>query len=123
VLAAISLVISRYLQLRRASRAVTRDLAPRPAALVVVQAVAETAAFLATGVVVYLSVNGITHNYTLRLQLTHLLPGPSEGTARVLALMLTVASVAVARYIRSTSGASAKIRPRTRVSGDADTRV
>jgi hypothetical protein len=121
VLAAISLVISKYLRLRRAGGAVTSDAAaPRPAALAMVQAVAETAAFLSTGVVVYLSVNAITHNYTLELQLTHLLPGPSEGTARVLALLLTVVSVAVGRYLRSTANAGAGIRPTARVGGSAD---
>ena len=68
------------------------------------QAVAETAAFLGTGVVIYLSLNAVTHPFTLRLQLTHLWPWPSEGTVRVIALVVCLAAVAVTRYLRATAG-------------------
>jgi hypothetical protein len=43
----------------------------------------------------------VTHYSTLRIELTHLLPWPSEGTVRVLALAICAASVAVTRYLRS----------------------
>jgi hypothetical protein len=68
-----------------------------------VQAMAETAAVLFTGVVIYLSFNAVTHPVTLGLQLTHLLPGPSEGTTRVLALAICLVAVATSRYLRASA--------------------
>jgi hypothetical protein len=101
-IAGISLVVSRYLRLRRGgARAPVQQPVSRPAALHAVQAVAETAAILATGLVVYLSLNVVTHSATLRLQLTHLWPWPSEGTVRVIALGICFASVSATRYLRS----------------------
>ena len=61
--------------------------------------VSETSALLCTGLVAYLSVNAVTHPATLRLQATHLLSWPAEGTLRVEALLLAAASVAVVRYL------------------------
>jgi hypothetical protein len=101
VVAIVSLVVSRYLQLRR--RAAPVRPAARPAGLVMVQAMAETAAVLFTGVVIYLSFNAVTHPVTLGLQLTHLLPGPSEGTTRVIALAICLVAVATSRYLRATA--------------------
>jgi hypothetical protein len=45
-------------------------------------AMAKTIAVLATAVVVYLSVNAVTHPATLALHLTHLAPWPAEGKVR-----------------------------------------
>ena len=67
------------------------------------QAVAETAAVLATGLVLYLSGNAFMHPWTLRLQLTHLAPGPSEGTVRVAGLAICLVAVAVRRYLRASA--------------------
>ena len=53
----------------------------------------------AAGLVVYLSVNAVTHPATLRLQATHLLSWPAEGTLRVVALLLAAVYVAVLRYL------------------------
>lgn len=106
VVAIITLVVSRYMQLRRRGappRPVTARPADRPASLVLLQAVAEIATILCTGVVVYLSFNEVTHPETLELQLTHLLPGPTEGTVRVLALAICLVSVAVSRYLRASA--------------------
>jgi hypothetical protein len=101
-LAAVGLFVSRYLRLRRRRAGAIAEHAARwPASVHAVQAVAETAAVLATGLVTYLSLNVVTHSITLRLQLTHLWPWPSEGTVRVLALVICAVSVAVARYLRS----------------------
>jgi hypothetical protein len=100
-------VVSKYLQLDRRNGAVAEpsgQRAVRPPGVNLVQAVAETAAFLATGVVIYLSLNAVTHPFTLRLQLTHLWPWPSEGTVRVIALGVCLAGVAVTRYLRATAG-------------------
>ena len=102
--AIVSLVISRYLQLRRRNGAPAERVArPRPARVLAVQAVAETAALLGTGLVIYLSFNEVTHPETLRIQLTHLLPWPSEGTVRVIALGVCLVAVATSRYLRATA--------------------
>lgn len=101
--AIIGLVLSKYLQLERRKDPPARP-APRPAGVNLVQAVAESAVFLSTGVVIYLSLNAVTHPFTLRLQLTHLWPWPSEGTVRVIALAVCLAAVAVTRYLRATAG-------------------
>ena len=108
--AIVSLVVSRYLQLRRRGAGPARPAA-RPAGLVLVQAVAETAAVLCTAVVIYLSFNAVTHPETLALQLTHLLPGPSEGTVRVLALAICLVAVATSRYLRATSPRQSQSAP------------
>lgn len=100
-LAIVSLPLSRYLQLTRLRDAPFEPVA-RPAAVLAIQAVAETAAVLATGLVIYLSLNAVTHPQTLRLQLTHLWPWPSEGTVRVIGLGICLAGVAANRYLRAT---------------------
>src|SRR5215469_18183107 len=107
-LAAVSLVVSKYLRLRRSNaRAIAQQPVNRHPYVQGLQAVAETAAVLATALVAYLSLNVVTHSVTLRLQLTHLWPWPSEGTVRVIALGICVASVAATRYLRS----AASFRP------------
>ena len=100
VVAMVTLALSKYLELRR------RDGMPaepvlRSAGVLGVQAVAETAMFLGTAVVIYLSCNAVTHPVTLRIQLTHLLSWPSEGTVRVIALGVCLVSVATRRYLRA----------------------
>jgi hypothetical protein len=104
--AIVGLVVSKYLQLGRRNGPAAEPSgqpAVRSPGVNLVQAVAETAAFLATGVVIYLSLNAVTHPFTLRLQLTHLWPWPSEGTVRVIALGVCLAGVAVTRYLRATA--------------------
>jgi hypothetical protein len=107
--AIVSLGVSKYLQLRRRNEAIAQSAdAPakpviRPAGVLMVQAVAETAALLGTGLVIYLSFNEVMHPWTLRIQLTHLLPGPSEGTVRVIALGVCLVAVATSRYLRATA--------------------
>ena len=108
-LAAVSLTVSKYLRLRRTQTgAIPRHLVRRPASAHAVQAIAETAAVLATALVIYLSLNVVTHSVTLRIQLTHLWPWPSEGTVRVIALGICIASVSVTRYLRSTAISGAR---------------
>jgi hypothetical protein len=101
--AIVSLSVSKYLQLRRRSGRPAQPVA-RSSGVLAVQAIAETAAFLGTGIVIYLSVNAVTHPETLRLQLTHLWPWPSEGTVRVIALGICLIGVATRRYLRATAG-------------------
>jgi hypothetical protein len=104
--AIVTLSVSRYLQLRRCNGVPVRPVAQpvaRPAGVLAVQAMAETAAVLATGIVIYLSLNAFTHPFTLTLQLTHLWPWPSEGTVRVIGLGICLVSVATSRYLRATA--------------------
>lgn len=115
--ATVSIVISRYLQLKRRGAGPVQPVA-RPSGVLAVQAIAEGSAFLSTCLVVYLSLNAVTHPYTLRLQLTHLLPWPSEGTVRVIGLGICLVAVATSRYLRacaSLPGQPAAITDRTRV--------
>lgn len=118
-IAIVCLVVSRYLQLGRRNGAPAEPAAqPRPARALAVQAVADVAMFLGTGVVLYLSVNAATHPWTLPIQLTHLLPRPSEGTVRVMALAICLVAVATGRYLRATAtrpGQSAAVPERAGV--------
>ena len=106
-LAVLSLMVSKYLQLRRRSGAPAQPVI-RPADVLAVQAIAETAAVLGTGLVAYLSLNAVTHPATLRLQLTHLWPWPSEGTVRVIGLGICLTAVATSRYLRATASRSSQ---------------
>ena len=116
VLAALGLCGSEYLRWRRRAVAECLPGSQRPAShwpgtaergapklsgrcpLLLLSA-SETSALLCSGLVAYLSVNAVTHPATLRLQATHLLSWPAEGTLRVMALLLAAASVAVLRYL------------------------
>jgi hypothetical protein len=63
--------------------------------------VSETIAVLSTGLVVYLSVNAVTHPASLGMHATHFAPWPTEGTLRVLALLGCTSSVGVICYLRA----------------------
>jgi hypothetical protein len=116
--AAVTLVVSKYLELRRRADGPTEP-APRTAGVLVTQAVAETAALLATAIVIYLSCNAFTHPETLRMQLTHLAPWPSEGTVRVVALGICVVSVAARRYLRAATARPGQPAPAREKAGIA----
>jgi hypothetical protein len=60
----------------------------------------ETITILATGLVGYLSLNAVTHPVTLQMPATHLLPWPTEGALRIMALLSCVLSVATIRCLR-----------------------
>jgi hypothetical protein len=110
--AIVCLIVSRYLQLGRRSGAPAGPAALiRPPRVLAVQAVADVAALLGTALVIYLSVNGAMHPWTLPVQLTHLLPWPSEGTVRVIALGVCLVAVAVRRYLRATATWSSEAAP------------
>jgi hypothetical protein len=100
--AIVGLTISKYLQLSRRSGAPAQPMA-RSSWVLAVQAMADTAVFLGTGLVIYLSLNTVTHPETLRLQLTHLWPWPSEGTVRVIALGICLVGAAARRYLRASA--------------------
>ena len=104
-IAAVALVVSKYLRLRRLrDGTATRQLPKRATGELLAQSIAETAAILTTGLVTYLSFNVVTHSYTLRVHVIHLLSWPSEGTVRVIALIICAVSVAVTRYLRASAG-------------------
>jgi hypothetical protein len=109
--AAVSLSVSQYLCLRRRRSADAPPEGAGSAGVLALQAVAETAAVLGSGLVSYLSLNAVTHPSTLQLQLTHLLPGPSEGTVRVIALIICLAATALARFLRASYGGGHRARP------------
>jgi hypothetical protein len=102
---AVSLTVSRYLELRRRDKRAGAPAvqAARPAGVLAVQAVAEAAVVCGTGLVIYLSLNAVVHPWTLQLQLTHLWPWPSEGTVRVIGLAVCLAAVATRHYLRATA--------------------
>ena len=99
LVAAVCLVTTGYLRLYRRREAVSGPPPGPPAMLVL--AVAETVAVLATGLFGYLSFNALMHPATLQLHITHLLPWPAEGTVRVEALLLCACSIAAWRYLRA----------------------
>lgn len=110
-IAALCLPASEYLRLRR--RAADRGRAKQPgarlsepaggSAILITQAIAETITITATLLVCYLSVNAVTHPATLLIHATHVLPWPSEGTLRVLALLSCLCSVSTLRFLWSRS--------------------
>jgi hypothetical protein len=102
-IAMLALSASRYLQLKRRGSTPIPTPSERPARTLAVQAIAETAVILATGMVLYLSFNAVTHPWTLRLQLTHLWPWPSEGTVRVIGLGICLVGSATSRYLRASA--------------------
>ena len=103
-IAIVTLSVSRYLQLRRqASEPPAARPAPRSPGVTAVQAVADTAVILGTALVIYLSLNAFTHAFTLRLQLTHLWPWPSEGTVRVIGLAIVLVASTIRRYLKATA--------------------
>jgi hypothetical protein len=100
--AIVTLVLSRYLQLRRGGRAPVQPVS-RPAGVHALQSVTDTGLVLGTGLVLYLSVNAAMHPWTLPVQLSHLSPYPSEGTVRVIALAFCLVGAAVRRYLRASA--------------------
>lgn len=112
--AIVSLVVSKYLELSRRNSAPAQPAArpaTRSAGVLLVQAMAETGVVLGTGLVIYLSLNAVTHPVTLGIQLSHLWPWPSEGTVRVIGLAICLVSVAIRRYLRATASPPSRTAP------------
>lgn len=98
---AVCLCTSEFLRLRR-RRVLNAMPSPRASdrgLKVLILAVSETVAILATGLVIYLSVNAVTHPVTLGIHATHLVSWPTEGTLWVFALLLCICSVTALRYL------------------------
>jgi hypothetical protein len=98
VVVAVTLVVSEYFRLRRNGGRRRRTPGIRSRTYLA-RAVAEVTALLATGLVVYLSVNAVTHPATLTIRATHFASWPTEGTLRVIALFLCVLSVGWLRFM------------------------
>jgi hypothetical protein len=73
-------------------------------------AVSKTVGALSTALVIYLSVNAVTHPATLAIQATHLASWPTEGTLRVIALLLCVCSAATYRFLNASRGVQRECR-------------
>ena len=101
VLATLSFALAEFLRLSRVvgQRRSAVEPAPSPLA-VLVAAIARALAAASSILVVYLSVNAVTHPNTLLLPATHRLSWPTEGTLRVAALIVTACAAAVARTQR-----------------------
>jgi hypothetical protein len=101
VVSAIALAVSEYLRLRRRAGRIARPGQPHSgSAHWAALAVAETVVVMSTGLVVYLSVNAVTHPATLAIQATHFARWPTEGTLRVLALAGCAVSLGLWRYLQ-----------------------
>lgn len=103
---AVFLSASEFLRLRRRWTGISAGSRVPQSGVKVTAAIAvsETVAVLATGLVIYLSVNAVTHPVTLGMQATHLAPWPTEGTLRVIALLLCVCSVSMLCFIQADRG-------------------
>jgi len=98
---AICFATSEYVRLRRHHDGLPARRRPTEATGLVVHAVSETMAIVATGLVIYVSVNSVTHPATLGMQVWHLTAWPTEGTVRAAALLLCVCSITVLRYLHT----------------------
>lgn len=112
VVAFFCITVSEYLRLRRRhdtwrracearylGAAEGQGLSGRPAE-VLLHAGCTALALMATGLVVYLSLNTVTHPVTQNMQATHLLSWPTEGSLRMVALACCVIAVSLLRFLR-----------------------
>jgi hypothetical protein len=101
VVASITITLSEYLRLSPVARRPRYCVAGADRRFEVLALVAaRTLAVAGSTLVIYLSVNSVTHPATLLLQATHFLSWPTESTLRVGALVVTACAVAVARSLR-----------------------
>jgi hypothetical protein len=110
---AIFLTCSNFLRLRRRqSEADSPQSSPASDSIYIgILAAAQTIAFLATGLFIYLSVNAVTHPATLSVAATHLASWPTEGTLRVIALLLCVCSLSLLRFRQAMNGGAVRSWP------------
>jgi len=101
VVATLAFGYSEFLRLSRIVRHRSTAAIPDVGPIALLVSAASRALVVAASVlVVYLSVNAVTHPQTLALPATHLLSWPTEGTLRAIALVVTALAVAVARIQR-----------------------
>lgn len=104
---AIFLACSEFLRLyRKRAGTTTGSRAPRRRLMnVAALALSETGAVLATGLVLYISINAVTHPATMYRQATHLVSWPTEETLRVISLLLCFCSMSTVRFLKDDHGA------------------
>ena len=98
----VTLTVSETLRVRRRRRgapAEDSDGAPISVVAAVATGLAVAALVGGLGLVLYLSVNALTHPATLAIQATHFATWPTEGTLRVLALAATALAAAWLRLV------------------------
>ena len=97
---AICFTMSEYLRLRPKDSAATPNrVSVNGAIKALALAASRTIMTLSSGLVIYISLNAVTHPATLDMQATHLAAWPTEGTLRVTALLLSALSVTILRYM------------------------
>jgi hypothetical protein len=96
-LAVASYFVGTFLRLRRGPQCAPRSRPPVPIAAGL--ALAGTMSAASTALVIYISLNAVTHPETLLRQATHLAAWPTEGLVRIVALGCLVASVAALRFL------------------------
>ncbi len=100
LLTGLSIVVSEFFRLRRRApddpaESHRRKSLPNSWAIAILRAIA----IMSTIVVIYLSVNAVTHPYTLYIHATHFATWPTEGTLRVVALLLASVAIGVLRFL------------------------
>ena len=105
ITSALTFGLSEFLRLtrntNRRSPQTTRSAGP---VFLITLAAGRALVVASSALVAYLSVNAITHPQTLALPATHLLSWPTEGTLRVVALIVTAFAVAVVRIQQISMG-------------------
>jgi hypothetical protein len=104
---------SEYLRIQRRADelgSIHGSMSSPPVQPVISAAAARTFGIAGALVVMYLSVNAVTHPWSLGLPVSHLLTWPSESTLRVLALIVVAVATAVARAQRIQIFGSLRVR-------------
>lgn len=101
LVAALTITLSEYLRFSRTARRQNREGGVAASSFDLF-ALATVRTLVAAGstLVIYLSVNSITHPQTLLLPATHLLSWPTESTLRASALVVIACAVALSRSLQ-----------------------
>jgi hypothetical protein len=99
-IAIVAFALSEYLRISRRTRfPMDGQQTHRGARSMLIIAAARTLVVAGTVLVIYLSVNAVTHPRTMTLPATHLLSWPSEETLRVATLVIVAVAVSMARSL------------------------
>jgi hypothetical protein len=104
IVLAVCFCLSEYLRIRRrADRAsISQNMRPTGSFVLLANAFAKTIALLGSALVIYISLNAVTHPATLDMPATHLAGWPTEGTLRVSFLIASGCAIGVLRYLMIT---------------------
>jgi hypothetical protein len=98
--ATLGLATSEYLRRSRLANRRSAIASPSSGTIGLIGAIARALTAAGTTLVVYISVNAVTHPATLSLPATHLLSWPTEGILRALSLIVVAFAVAIGRVQR-----------------------